>query len=195
MFSRAFSWILVSPPFLSVTCFPALFLEYLFPRAFSWVLVFPPFPSVTCFPALFLGYLFPRPFCRLHASRAFSQLLVFLPFPSVTCFPALFLGYLFSCPFRRLHISPPFSSDSCFPALSVGCISYTNTFHPVSVFTCFLEAALFALSFQNMANYLLFNYLQLPINKVNKTVWRPHQECEPLLSTIPEEAIYFHHSF
>ena len=186
MFSGAFTRILVFPPFLSVTCFPALFLGYLFPRPFRRLHVFPRFFSDTCFPALSVGYML----------------------------PALFLSYLFFCPFRRLHVFSRFFSDTCFPALSAGYIfprlfsrivffsrfqsvafSYTNTFHPVSVFTCFLEAALFALSFQNMANYLLLNYLQLPINKVNKTVWRPHLECEPLLSTIPEEAIYFHHSF
>ena len=70
------------------------------------------------------------------------------------------LAALFSI-LRQVFVFPRFQSVA---------FSYTNTFHPVSVFTCFLEAALFALSFQNMANYLLFNYLQLPINKVNKTV-------------------------
>ena len=152
MFSCAFPRILDSPPFLSVTRFPALFLGYLFPRPFCRLHVFPPFPSVTCFPALFLGYLFPRPFRRLH---------VFPRFFSDTCFPALSAGYIFPRLFSRIVFFSRFQSVA---------FSYTNTFHPVSVFTCFLEAALFALSFQNMANYLLLNYLQLPINKVNKTV-------------------------
>ena len=113
--------------------FPALPVGYTFPRAFRPLYIFLHFPSVTCFPALFLR-LVPRPFRRLHV------------------FPRFFSD-LFSCPFRRLHVFPRFQSVA---------FCYTNTFILLDVFLYFFKAALIALSFRNMTNCLLFNYLQLP---------------------------------
>ena len=84
MFSCAFPRILDSPPFLSVTRFPALFLGYLFPRPFCRLHVFPRFFSDTCFPALSAGYIFPR---------LFHRIVVFPRFQSVA-FPTLTLSIL-----------------------------------------------------------------------------------------------------
>ena len=119
--------------------------------------------------------------------RAFRRLHVFLRFSSIAYFPALSVDCMFFRASRGLHIFPRFLSIAFF---------YNDIFHIVIFcFPRFLLIALFASSFQNMTNNLLFSYLQLPRNKVNETVWRPHQECKPILNTIPEEVVYFRHSF
>ena len=77
-------WVTCFPRWLSVTCFPALGISYMFSRAWYQLHVFPRLVSVTCFPVLGIGNMFSRAWCPLY---------VFPRLVSVTCFPALRIGY------------------------------------------------------------------------------------------------------